>query len=145
MVKRIIEIDDTLEELIKSVEEDIQNDFIEYLKENPELDDFDSYYQNRGVDALHEIADDNTPIYDAEIDGLYYLHSEELEESYKNAGIGEGNEENHKAITIYCYLEEIANEEQKCVKETFEEWLSKEPKPTMEELLKELKGDANVM
>lgn len=103
-MKRTIEIDDTLQETIEEAKDELRADFASYLKENPDTEDMDTYWQAQGADMMHEIADSNTPIYYGEIDGLYYLYSDELEEAYENEGVGNGSEDNHRQVTIYCYI-----------------------------------------
>lgn len=143
MVKRTIEIDDTLDELVESVEADVLQDFLDYLNDNPELEDFDEYYQEQGCDYIHEMVDSTVPVYNSEIDGLYYLYGDEFEESYQNAGIGDGTEENHRAVAIYCYLEEKAFERQNEIQEKFKEILNEcyDVPPTIAERIKMLKEE----
>ena len=143
MSKVTVEMDDTLDELVESVEADVLQDFMDYLEENPELEDFDDYYQDRGCDVVHEIVDSATPIYNKEIDDLYYLHGNEFDEAYENAGIGDGTEDNHKAITIYCYLEERAFDRQREIQEKFEEIINEvyDVPPTTAEKIKMLKEE----
>ena len=122
MTKRMVEMDDTLDETIESIKEDVKQDFLDYLKDNPDLSDFDDYYQQQGADRVHEIVDSGTPIYTKEIDDLYYLYGDQFDEAYKNAGIGDGTEDNHRQVAIYCYLEEQAFEYQHELETAFEEW-----------------------
>jgi hypothetical protein len=141
MTKRTVEMDDNLDDIIDSVKEGIRDNFIEFLKENPDTDDWDTYYQRKGCDAVNEISDSNTPIYTKEINDLYYLYSEEFEEAYKNAGIGNGDEDNHKAVAICMYLEAQGFDYLNDLQTTFEEWLAdKEETDTMEEFIKTLEA-----
>ncbi len=139
MTKRTIEIDDTLEETINTVKEEVRQNFLDYLKDNPELDDFEDYCQDTGCDAVHEIADSNTPIYYSEIDGLYYLYGSEFDEAYSNAGIGKGDEDNHRQVAIYCYLSEKAFDYQRELQDNFEEYLASElPDKKIEDFIPEV-------
>ena len=108
MTKRTIEIDDDLDDMVENVKEEIKQSFIDYLKENKGNAKFEDYYQDRGCDDVHEIADSSTPVYYSDIDGLYYLYGNEFDEAYENAGIGnyKGWEDNHRQVAIYCYLSE---------------------------------------
>lgn len=126
MVKRTVEIDDDLEERQSNVQQELLDNFVGFLEDNKDIDEFDTYYQKAGADAIHEIADSNTPIYYSDIDGLYYLYSSELEEAYRNQGIGDGKEENHKQVAIYCYLSEKASNYLSELQEKFDEWKSSE-------------------
>lgn len=105
-MKRTIEIDDTLHDRLDSVKTDIREDFRSWLKENPDSEDFDDYWQSSGADTHHEIVDAATPIYTKEIDDTYYLYGNELDEAYENAGLGDGKEDNYKQVAIYCWLEQ---------------------------------------
>lgn len=139
MTKRIVEMDDNLDEIVDQVKEEIRDNFIEYLKENPDTDDWDKYYQDKGNDAVNEIADSNTPIYNKDIDDLYYLYGDEFDEAYKNAGIGNGDEENHRQVAICSYLETQGFDYLNDLQETFEEWLTnKEDTDTIQEFIKTL-------
>jgi len=107
-MKRTVVIDDDLDERIDSCKSELLNNFIEYLDDNYDIDDFNTYYQQQGCDVVHEIADSNTPIYYSDIDGLYYLYSDEFDEAFDNAGCYGKNEkpDNYKQIAILFYLEE---------------------------------------
>jgi len=137
MVKRTVEIDDTLEETVECVKYDLRHDFIDYLKENPEIEDFDEYYKDS--DMIHEIVDSAVPIYYSEIDGLYYLYGDEFEEAYQNAGIGDGTEDNHRQVTIYCYLEEQAFDYLRELEDLFDEFVDE--KNGIKKLIKELEEE----
>ena len=52
MVKRTIEIDDSLDERVEFCKEEILDNFIEYFLENPDMGDFDEYYQAQGCDYV---------------------------------------------------------------------------------------------
>ena len=118
-MKRKIEIDDTLEETVEQCKAELKEKFDEIVKENPDYDS-DNIYQ--GIcDSVHEICDSNTPIYYSEIDGLYYLYSNELEEAYNNAGCYTEQPENYRQVCIYFYLEEKTYEYLQNLQDEFEE------------------------
>jgi len=119
-MKRTVEIEDDLDERIADIREDMKNDFIDFLKDNKDIVEFDDYYQQQGTDNIHEIVDSSTPIHYSNIDDLYYLYGDEFEEAYKNAGIGSSDENNHKQVAIYCYLEEQAHDYLRELEEIFE-------------------------
>lgn len=123
MGKRIVEMEDDLQERIDNMKTDIVDDFIQYLHDNPGLDETEfSVYEDTINDSfLHEMAEAATPIYYSNIDSLYYFYGDEFEEAYKNAGIGDGSEENHKSAAIWCYMYERAYEILREMKEIFEE------------------------
>ena len=139
MVQRTIEIDNSLDERVELCKEQILDDFIEYFLENPDMNDFDEYYQAQGCDYVHECCDSNTPIYYSDIDGLWYLYSSEFEDAYKDVFGNELHEsQNYKQAAIYCYLSnagfEFLNEMQSLV----DDWISDE-EVTMKEIECELK------
>jgi len=49
------------------------------------------------------------PVYTGEIKGLWFLHSNEFEEAYENAGIGDNPMENNGMVGIYCYISDKVN------------------------------------
>lgn len=122
MVKRTVEIDDDLDDTKATVKDEVKSDFLDWVEENPDDDDFDDYYQHQGADFVSECADSNTPIYYSDIDGWYYLYGDEFEEAYNNAGIGKGGEDNHKQVAICLYLEQVAYDYHKELKEAFDDW-----------------------
>ena len=38
------------------------------------------------------------------------MHGNDLDEAYNNAGIGDGSEDNHRQVAIYCYIEQAVCE-----------------------------------
>jgi len=120
-MKRSIEIDDSLDERVKNAIDEVKEAYKDWLIEDvmrEPIDEetlLDTWYQGRdgknyGCDLIHEVTDSHTPIYNSEIDGLYYLYGNEFEESYKNAGFGSGEENNHRQVAIYCYINEKVND-----------------------------------
>lgn len=105
MAKRMIEVDDTLADCVQEVTDGIKEAFTEWMDENPDADSApdlgnDLNYSGR----IDEIVDGAVPIYTYEIDTAHFLHGNDLETAYENAGIGDGKEDNWKAVAIYCYL-----------------------------------------
>lgn len=103
MATRTVEIEDDLDERVQTCKEEIFDNFMEYFLENPDMDDFDEYYQNQGCDFTHECADSNTPIYYSDIDGLWYLYSDQFEDAYEDV-FGSEIHDNYKQSAIYCYI-----------------------------------------
>ena len=141
MVTRTIEIDDSLDERVELCKEEILNDFIEYFLENPDMNDFDEYYQAQGCDYVHECCDSNTPIYYSDIDGLWYLYSGEFEDAYKDVFGNELHEsQDYKQAAIYCYLSnagfEFLNKIQEVINDCLGDELSvKDVRDILKELL----------
>lgn len=112
MAKRTIEIEDNLSEIVESVQYDLKQVVIDWIKENNEKPDL---YNDIDYDgAFHGIVDGAVPIYTGEINDLWYLCGNDFEEAFDNAGIGEKDDKcwpmGWKAAAIYCYLEQEAAE-----------------------------------
>ena len=108
-MKRTIEIDDTLQETLGGLTDEVEGMIREYYTENPDEDFSDSWKLWEAMDysgGLTEQVDSSTPIYYHEIDALHFLHGNVLEEAYDDAGIGDKSEDNWKQIAIYCWLEQ---------------------------------------
>lgn len=107
-MKHNVEMDDTLDERIANVKQELKEQFDEIIKENPDYS-FEDIYQ-KIVDSISEIVDSNTPIYTKEIDDLYYLYGFEFEAAYNNAGCYHEQPNNYRQVCVYFYLEEQAHE-----------------------------------
>ena len=134
MIKRQIEIEDDLQDRIKDVKYELRENFIDYLKENKDITDFDTYYQAQGCDVVHELADSSTPIYTSDINGLYYLYGNEFEEAYNNSGIGDGSETNHKQVAICMYLEEKGFDFLRDLEDFFNDYIEEGIEKVIEEI-----------
>lgn len=143
MVEREVKIDDDLEERVGNVLEEIRDNFIDYLKENEDIENFETYRQAQGCDCVTHAADSSTPIYYSQIDGLYYLYGDELDEAYKNAGIGDGTEDNHRQSTIFCYLQEKGHDYIRELTEKFDEALAEDFENGVKNLIAELEEENN--
>jgi len=149
MSKKVtVEIEDSLQDYCDNATDEMVDRFISYLEQNPDVEDWDTIYQQELADAMHEIADSNTPIYYSEIDGVYYLHGDELEESYKNHGFGDGTEDNHRQVTICCYILDAISETMTDLEEKFEEFIDEQDfdneevyKKNLKEFLSTVKGE----
>ena len=123
MAKRTIEIDDTLDEIIDSAKSDLKDMAINWIKENGEQPDLSNDIDYDG--SFLALCDGSVPICTSEINDLFYLHGDEFEEAFDNAGIG-GKDDNWlvgwKAAAIYCYIEqELAEYFEENIEEWFEE------------------------
>lgn len=111
MTKRTIEIDDTLPDCVENAIEQTEELLREYLADNPDLDEPPCLHNDLDYDGrFHEIVDGCVPVYTAELDAAWFLHSRALEEAYENAGIGTNSREKDGAVAVYCYIEEKACE-----------------------------------
>jgi len=121
-MKRNIEIDDTMQERIDSVNTEIKKRFDEIVKENPDYgkENGEDIYQEI-CDYLTEMCDAGTPIYNKEIDDLYYLYGNELENAYNNAGCYDTPPHNYRHVCIFFYLEQQAHDYLQELLDEFEE------------------------
>ena len=108
-MKRTIEIEDTLQDRVDNAIDEVSQELVKYFEDNdpdrlPDLSDLDFH------DAIHEIVDGCVPIYTSEIKDTWYLHKNELIESYENSGIGRDSLENDGMTAIYCYIMDKVNE-----------------------------------
>ena len=123
-MKKQIEIDDTLQELVDGATEQLKDWLLEHLEDNP--DTTSTPCMRNDLDncgTVHEIIDGAVPIYYWEIDTIHFLHGNRVEEAYENSGIGDKTEENYKAIAIYCFIEqEVAEWYEENAEGIFDEW-----------------------
>lgn len=138
-MKRTIEIEDTLSEIIDSLQSDVKDMTVEYLNDNPDLDNAPDLFNDLDYDGrYHELIDSSVPIYTSEINDLFYLYGNGFEEAFDNAGIGD-KEDKHwpmgwKAAAIYCYLDqETAYWYENNKDEIFDEWKADRPEKEEEE------------
>jgi hypothetical protein len=106
MGKRNIEVNDVLPDCVQSAIESVEEELREYIKENTpdECPDLGNDLDYSG--AIHEIVDGAVPIYTSEIEAAWFLHGNDLEEAYENAGVGENPRENNGMAAIYYYIHE---------------------------------------
>jgi hypothetical protein len=76
---------------------------------------------------VHEIVDGSVPIYNKEIEDTWYLHGNQLEEAYENAGVGDNPRENSGMTAIYFYIhEQVAEWYHKNANYITEEWSARD-------------------
>lgn len=106
-MNRNYEIDDTLQERVDGAIDETKDALIEWLNDNPDTDSTPDYGNDLDYDGrMHEIVDGSVPIYTKEIEDTWYLHRNDLEQAYENAGIGDNPLENNGMTAIYCYIQE---------------------------------------
>ena len=106
-MKRSIEVEDTLEERVESAIEDVKTLLEEWLKENPDADEPPCLHNDLDYSgSVHEIIDGSVPIYTYEIETAWFLYSNELEQAYEDAGVGDNPRENDGMAAIYFYIEQ---------------------------------------
>jgi hypothetical protein len=121
MTTRTIEIDDTLQDCVDSATEDVGDLLKTWLVDNWDNDDDspepDTPCLHNDLDysgSVHEIVDSSVPVYTAEITDIFYLHGQEVEDAFDNAGIGDKNDDDWpmgwRAAAIFTYIEQSVAE-----------------------------------
>jgi hypothetical protein len=105
-MKRTIEVEDTLHERVNSAIEEVQDYFISWIKENPDVDEMPEISDLDYDGAIHQIIDGCVPVYYYEIDTAFFLYGHQIKAAYENSGIGSDPLENSGMTAIYCYIEE---------------------------------------
>lgn len=131
-MKKTIEIDDTLQELVDGATKELQELLFEFLKENPET--VDTPCLSNDLDhngGFHEIVDSSVPVYTHEISTIFYLHGSRVEQAFDDAGIGNKNDDewpnSWRAGAIYCYIEQECHKwYEENAKGIFEAWEQKQ-------------------
>jgi len=125
-MKRIVEINDTLDERVDSAIHDVKNELSTYLDLNApdRLPDLWNDLDYNG--SIHEIVDSCVPVYHKEVEDLWYLHKNDFIEAYEDAGVGNNPMENNGTAAIYYYLQqEINSWYRDNAEEIFEDWSNK--------------------
>jgi hypothetical protein len=82
--------------------------------------------------TIHEIVDGSVPIYDKEIDDIFYLHGRDVEAAFDDAGIGEKKDEGWpsgwRPAAIYCYIDQqVRGWYDDRAEDIFEDWKNETP------------------
>lgn len=110
-MERQVTIQDTLDERTEGAIEEVKDELLRYLKENPDTDKLPDMGNDLDYSgAIHQIIDGSVSIYTSEIRDTWYLHKNELEEAYENAGVGDNPMENDGMAAIYYYISDKVNE-----------------------------------
>ena len=134
-MKRTIEVDDVLADCVQKVKDGILEALHDYLNDNPDTTEApcisnDLDYSGR----ISELVDGAVPIYTRQIDTAHFLYGDDLEQAYEDAGIGDGNETNWKAVAIYCYLDQEGRSWYEDNKdELYDAWREAHPLPAEED------------
>lgn len=110
-MKRTVEINDTLPEILDAAKDDLKDLLLQWLEENGYEADDDVPCLNNDLDysgGFSEICDSATPIYTHEIKDLFYLYGDDFEEAFDNAGFEREADwpNGWQAAAIYCYIEQ---------------------------------------
>jgi hypothetical protein len=106
-MKRTIEIEDNLEHDISVVQDAIKEDFLIYIENNPDISDFEEYYQENAVELISSVAD-ALSIYDRT--GEYFLYQRIIDEAYENAGLFNEKPNNYIEVAYMCLMEQEGHE-----------------------------------
>jgi hypothetical protein len=130
MSKITIEIEDTLQDRVDSAIEDVKDELLRYCEDSEpdKLPDLGNDLDYSG--GYHEIIDSSVPIYNKEIDDIFYLHGRDVEAAFDDAGIGskedEGWPSGWRPAAIYCYIDQAVREwYDDHAEDIFEEWQKK--------------------
>lgn len=126
-MKRQIEIEDTLDEIIDSATHDVRAELENYLKDNEPDKCPDLWNDLDYSGSIHEIVDSSVPIYTKEINDLFYLYGWEFEEAFDAEGMGSkddsGFPQGWRPAAIYCYIRQKVSEWfDDHAEDIFEEW-----------------------
>ena len=130
-MKRTVEIDDTLQDCVDSAIEDVKSELENYLEQNPDTDETPCISNDLDYSgAIHEIIDGSVPIYTSEVNDIFYLHGDDVEQAFEDAGIGSKDDKGWpsgwKPAAIYCYIEQKVHEWYRAnADDVFEEWKEK--------------------
>lgn len=131
MAKRTIEIEDNLQDICDQAIDEVKEELISYLDQNPDTDETPDLGNDLDYSgAIHEIVDGSVPIYTQEIEDIMYLHGNEVEQAFDDAGIGDKSSDNWpmgwKAAAIYCYIDDAVRQwYNDNADDVFEEWKEK--------------------
>ena len=134
-MKKKIEIDDTLQERVNDACDELKDLLLEYLRDNPDQDETPCLSNDLDYDGrFHEIVDGSVPVYYHEIDTCWYLHGNQIEAAWEDAGMDGSARDNHGMVAIYCYIQqECAEWYEKNAEDIFGEWREATPNPQDEE------------
>lgn len=110
-MKRTIEIDDTLQDRVAFAIADVRELLITYLANNPDVTETPCLHNDLDYDgSVHEIVDLSVPVYHHEIDTMFFLHGNRIENAFENAGFGSKDDEQWpngwKAAAVYSFIME---------------------------------------
>jgi hypothetical protein len=135
-------MDDTLQDCVGEAIEQVKDELISYLDQNPDTDETPDLGNDLDYSgAIHEIVDGSVPIYTKEQNDVWYLHGNECERIFEDQFGAEAKTDGPgwpmgwKAAAIYCYIDDAVRQwYNDNADDVFEEWKEKrEPEATDEE------------
>ncbi len=127
-MKRTIEIEDNLDEIVESAIDSVKTELLDFLEANPDQDELPCL--NNDLDysgAIHEITDSAVPCYTYNLKSLYFLYENELDQAFDNAGCSTRDEagDNYIAQAVYFYIQEKINEWYYAeAQDVFDQWIA---------------------
>ena len=107
-MKRTVTIEDRMPEIIETMCDEVREYLEEWLDENHDIDDGEpglpSLCDSLDCDGrIHEIVDGNVPPYDRVIKDLMYMHGDEIEAVFDDAGFSRDDNwpQGWRAAAIY--------------------------------------------
>lgn len=106
MAKRTIEVNDVLPDCVSSAIERVRNTLVAHIKAyKPETLPCLSNDLDRSG-AVFEIVDGCVPFVTADIEAAWFLHGDDLQKAYEDAGVGDNPRDNNGMAAIYYYIEQ---------------------------------------
>lgn len=130
-MKRQIEIDDNLDEIVQNCIDETKELLLSFLEDNPDTDKLPCLSNDLDYNgSFHQICDSNVPVYTKNIEDLFFIYGHEFEEAFDDAGIGDKNDKGWpmgwKPAAIYCYLEaKVWDWWRDNAQDIFDEWKEK--------------------
>ena len=109
-MKYTIEMEDNLDDIVSETCDLVKDELLAYCEKN-KPDELPCLHNDLDYSGgIHELIDGAVPIYTKEIDDLFYLRGDDLEQAFDDAGIGEKKDDGFpmgwKPAAIYCYIEQ---------------------------------------
>jgi hypothetical protein len=124
IMKRTIEIEDNLKELVDTCKQETLEAIKDWLQENRQTVDIYDFVDDNGI--ISEIVDSNTPIYYYDCKCLMFLYENEFAAAYKNIfgkDMPKDGIDKYNQLCIYCYLDQETHEFISQVNEAYMDWI----------------------
>jgi hypothetical protein len=106
----MIEVDDALPGCVQRAIDQVEEALTSYCREE-DPDEVPCLFNDLDAGGnIHEIIDGACPIWDAEIKAAWFLHENELESAYENAGVGDNPRHGNGTAAIYYYIHQEVSE-----------------------------------
>jgi len=110
-MKRILEVNDVLDECVEEATEEVTRLLREHLEANPDTDELPNLSNDLDYSgSVHEVIDSAVPVYDCDIDAIFFLHGDKVEAAFDNVGFGnktdKGWPRGWKPAAVFTYIEQ---------------------------------------